>query len=381
MGTEGHRRSASRIVGRGVYLWQYAFQSLAKFRCGKVDGPQGRQGQPLLFWKTEDEKEHVPKFEDKGIRAEVLRAWKLIHARDIALKAAETLAAEARKADKPLKQVFADRPERHVILPSKFTWLNFPNVAHGWQQPARLSAVEGVDMPGWDFMREVFGLQQGQVGVAFNAPKTIAYVVRPSQFTPSYDVLRPQFETEPLPSTPPPARRTAWRSTGRGSTKSRNPPASPGDPATGPSAGRLRPGRARNNVRASTHPTRRNASAPVDVDRPRLGIDQVDDPVFERQADRIETPQVAHQPFPRERVGGYVVLQNLAELPPQPGRQFLHVLGRFAGEPDRERPHASSPSTSSRESVSPRFIWATDRFMPARNPGIASNSSDSMRLS
>ena len=26
-----------------------------------------------LFWKTKDEKEHVPKFEDEGVREEVLR--------------------------------------------------------------------------------------------------------------------------------------------------------------------------------------------------------------------------------------------------------------------------------------------------------------------
>ncbi len=192
---KGTEIGQSTIRG-GVYLWQYAFQSLAKFRC-EVSNLNGDKGSFYLFWKTADEKERVPKFEDKGVRAEVLRAWKLIHAQDIALKAAETLAAEARKADKPLKQVFADRPELHVILPSKFTWLNFPNVAQGWQQPARLSAVEGVDVPGWDFMREVFGLERGQVGVAFNAPKTVAYVVRPTQFTPSYDVLRAQFETEP----------------------------------------------------------------------------------------------------------------------------------------------------------------------------------------
>ena len=182
------------VVGRGAYLWRYAFQSVP-YRSEISQDLKDGKGSLFMFWKTDDEKEQVPKFED--VRAEVLRAWKLIRARDLALEAAKKLAAEAQKANQPLKQVFADQPERHVILPSKFTWLNFGNVAMSWQQPARLSTVEGVQMPGWDFMREVFSLERGQVSVAFNAPKTIAYVVRPSEFTPSYETLRTEFETEP----------------------------------------------------------------------------------------------------------------------------------------------------------------------------------------
>ncbi len=144
------------IVGRGAYLWRYAFQSVP-YRSEISQDLKDGKGSLFMFWKTDDEKEQVPKFKD--VRAEVLRAWKLIRARDLALEAAKKLAAEAQKAKKPLKQVFADRPERHVILPAKFTWLNFGNVAMGWRQPARLSTVEGVPMPGWDFMAQ--GVQPG----------------------------------------------------------------------------------------------------------------------------------------------------------------------------------------------------------------------------
>ena len=37
-------------------------------------------------------------------------------------------------------------------------------------------------------MATVFQLEPGQAGVAFNAPETVVYVVRPSEFTPSYEV-------------------------------------------------------------------------------------------------------------------------------------------------------------------------------------------------
>ncbi|MCE5269394.1 MAG: hypothetical protein LLG00_16075 [Planctomycetaceae bacterium] len=180
------------FIGSGAYVWSYAFRGLGTtFRC---ETSQDTKGDAFLFWKTGDEKEYEPKFDDAGVRAEVLREWNLIQARDIAMKAAQKLAAEAKKANKSLRQVF---PDRHVILPAKFTWLNFPSVASQWQQPARLSTVDGVEMPGWDFMREVFGLQENEVGVAFNAPKTIVYLVRPAEFTPSYKVLRPLFVAEP----------------------------------------------------------------------------------------------------------------------------------------------------------------------------------------
>ena len=56
-----------------------------------------------MYWKSDDAKELTPKFDDPGVREEVLRVWKLIEARSPAKKAAEALAAKASKEDKPLK--------------------------------------------------------------------------------------------------------------------------------------------------------------------------------------------------------------------------------------------------------------------------------------
>ncbi len=64
--------------------------------------------------------------------------------------------------------------------------------------PPRISEVEGVNMPGQAFMREVFALKKGETGAAMNQPQTVAYVIRRSTLPrrrtccwPSSRVLRP----------------------------------------------------------------------------------------------------------------------------------------------------------------------------------------------
>ena len=56
--------------------------------------------------------------------------------------------------------------------------------------------VPEVPMAGEDFMKTVFRLEPGKAGVAFNAPQTVVYVVRPIQFTPPYDVRWTDFPAE-----------------------------------------------------------------------------------------------------------------------------------------------------------------------------------------
>ena len=62
-----------------------------------------------VFWKIEDQPEHVPKWDDPGIQAEVLRAWKLGEARKLARKRADDLKALA--AASPAKSL-ADLPAK-----------------------------------------------------------------------------------------------------------------------------------------------------------------------------------------------------------------------------------------------------------------------------
>ena len=60
----------------------------------------------------------------------------------------------------------------------------------------RLSEVEGVDQPGEQFMRAVFSLPQGGVGVAANEPQTIVYVVQLAEYARPLDELRRDFAAE-----------------------------------------------------------------------------------------------------------------------------------------------------------------------------------------
>ena len=173
---------------------RYAFLTLAKFQPTES---MDLLGDGYLFWKTEETKDRVPAFTDKGVREGVLRAWKMIRARSLALKEADALAAEARQAQKPLKQAVAARPDLRVIMPPAFSWVTFGNMPLGSApRAARISNVVGVDMAGEEFMRTVFHLEPGQIGVAMNAPKTMAYLIRLDEVKPSQEVLWKEFEVD-----------------------------------------------------------------------------------------------------------------------------------------------------------------------------------------
>ena len=51
----------------------------------------------FVFWKTDDQPDHIPKWEEPGIQAEVLRVWKFDKARELALKRADELKAKRRR--------------------------------------------------------------------------------------------------------------------------------------------------------------------------------------------------------------------------------------------------------------------------------------------
>ena len=61
------------------------------------------------------------------------------------------------------------------------------------QPPLRLSEIDGIDQAGPDFMRAVFALDVGQVGVAMNHPKTHMYVIRVTFQNKSAEVLQSDF--------------------------------------------------------------------------------------------------------------------------------------------------------------------------------------------
>ena len=165
---------------------QAAFQAMGKLRPETGLNALGE----YLFWKTDEEKEEAPKFDDEGMRDQVLREWKKIEARKLALAEAEKLAKQAGDAGKPLAEVFADMSKWHVLTPPTFSWMSINSAS----MSCYLTAVEGVEIAGPEFMKTVFGLEPGKVGSAMNAPQTIVYVVQVKEFSPSYDELWSQFQ-------------------------------------------------------------------------------------------------------------------------------------------------------------------------------------------
>ncbi len=159
-----------------------------------------------LAWPTEREEEHVPEFTDPGVKDEVLRAWRLMEGRKLAETECSRLASAAEKSGKTLADFLAGNKElagiRIVPDTDPFTWMTYGDLNLAWaaRRPPFLSSIkvkrkdpasglvtdeDAVDQPGNDFMEAVFRLQPGQVGVAWNQPKSKVYLVRVIEMQPS----------------------------------------------------------------------------------------------------------------------------------------------------------------------------------------------------
>jgi len=179
----------------GVSVLELVFRRLPLFRPAVVRDLRANQ---YLLWKVEEKEARVPEFSDSGMREKVLREWKLIQAREIARSEAEKLAAQARQAGKSLAEVFADQADLKVELSDPFSWLTTSLPLVFWyQEPPRISQVKGVDRPGEEFMRTVFRLKPGEIGVAMNHPQRVVCIIRLVESQPSDDILWQQFITDP----------------------------------------------------------------------------------------------------------------------------------------------------------------------------------------
>ena len=182
------------VIEGGTPFQQYAYKTLVTLKPTRSFDATNC----YLFWVVNETNERIPKLDEPGVRQEVVKAWKMVHARKIALEAADKLAAQARQSGKSLKRAFPDRPDVHVTETDPFSWMTYGSVpADASASPPKLSEVEGVDMPGEAFMRTVFGLKQDGIGVAINTPQTVAYVVRVIKFEPATDALMGWFERDP----------------------------------------------------------------------------------------------------------------------------------------------------------------------------------------
>lgn len=131
-------------------------------------------GRRFLAWKLADEEPSVPKLE--AIRDQVVRAWKLRQARELAERDARALAEKARESRGDLKAVAGSRP---VITTSEVAKLSpgLGALAGLGLGDARPSEIPEIPNPGDALRDALFGLQPGQVVVEPNAPKSVYYVL------------------------------------------------------------------------------------------------------------------------------------------------------------------------------------------------------------
>ncbi len=143
----------------------------------------------FVFWKVRDEKEHIPEWDEPGIREEVLQSWKMNEARKLARQQAEEWAKSA--AGKEFAAAFPEGTASGKTQP--FTWLTqppslSPNPFLESHPRIRVSEIlydapigesDGISNPGERFMKTVFDeLNVDDVGVVENADRTMVYVVK-----------------------------------------------------------------------------------------------------------------------------------------------------------------------------------------------------------
>jgi hypothetical protein len=183
------------------------------FREGPVEfEPLKTQDGETLLWITEIVKELKPESVDE-VKDIAVKQWKEKTAQPLALEQANLLLAEAKKSGKSLAETFKDKDVK-VAETEPFAWKSYGPGIHpfiglmqrlplGIGEVCEKGVAEGnsdidnkiVFAPGNDFMKVASSLAVGEAGVAFNAPKTVAYVIRITGSTPSDDVLWEQFPT------------------------------------------------------------------------------------------------------------------------------------------------------------------------------------------
>jgi hypothetical protein len=127
----------------------------------------------------------------EDIRDEIVDAWKRREAFALARAEAERLAEEAR--GKKLAEAIAGREGLEIIEPAEFSWMTVGMTPFGGGGQPSLSAVDGVEGAGNDFMQAVFRLKEGDTGVAANQAETAVYVVRIVSESPPESERREQF--------------------------------------------------------------------------------------------------------------------------------------------------------------------------------------------
>ncbi|MEM8865462.1 MAG: hypothetical protein AAGF31_07930 [Planctomycetota bacterium] len=142
--------------------------------------------------KTEDKPRNTPTLDE--IKPDVVRAWKLNKAADLALARAEEIAKEASGEGLALKDFLAGKESIQVDETDPFSYLASGQYSPTARRiPLRLSQPEPIEAPGPDFMKTVFELKPNEIGAVLNHDRSVAYVVRLVQHMASRSELRSDF--------------------------------------------------------------------------------------------------------------------------------------------------------------------------------------------
>ncbi len=163
-----------------------------------------------VSWKIEDKEAYIPTLDE--VRDEVVSAWRLTKARELATEAANQIAEAVNKsAEATLAGSVPEDKKKDFLnesLPA-FQWMDpsfSPRMMQilsqlGGQIPpgispdsATIGNVPDLDNVGEEFMKAVFTASVNEAKTAVNRTGTVVYVVQPTEFMPSVDVLQEQFK-------------------------------------------------------------------------------------------------------------------------------------------------------------------------------------------
>ena len=186
-----------------VSVAQLAFGPTTLYKPDLSYGMSFRQR--YLYWKIQDEPDHVPTWDEPDIQKEVERVWRSREASKLAKERADKLKKEAEEKEnsgRSLSALPSAKDKSFTLLhPLPFSFLVERPSAYGGAPTLQVDKVyatgkvddfaqdaftlEKISAP---FMEKVFSLAPNQVDVATNLPETEIYLVRAVAFTPFDDL-------------------------------------------------------------------------------------------------------------------------------------------------------------------------------------------------
>lgn len=164
----------------GVELSPQAASFAEAFRRATLFEPEISRSTDLdrnfyLFWKIDDRAAYTPETMQE-VRDQVVTAWKLVKARKPAMDKALQLEEEARKQNKSLTEMsFAG--QKGVALPPLTMMQPSPFAQFGGMSLDWTPLPDEIQQPSQELQLTLFGLDDGEYAVSYNAPQNVVYVM------------------------------------------------------------------------------------------------------------------------------------------------------------------------------------------------------------